>query len=75
MLNISNNLEIKNAPTLNTSLTFIAEPCIISETNLFNLIENYYNEKNIDKVKNLYELYKNYKYEKNLDKIEQFLEN
>ena len=41
MLNISQNLKILDSPSLNTNISFVAEPCVISETNLFNLIENY----------------------------------
>lgn len=75
MLNNYQNLETSDAPTLNSNFTLVAKPSIITEINLFNLIENCYKENDIDKVKNLCELYKKYNYKKNLDKIKHFLEN
>ena len=75
MLNIYNNLDGCSYPILNSNSDLIAKPCIISEKALFNLIEQFYKEKNIDKVIDLYKIYKNYKYEKNLERIKQFLVN
>ena len=71
--NEQNVINADNYGKLMNNPKFIGTPGIITEEALFNLIKNYYNDKNKEKLLECCYVYQKYEYKKYLDIITQYI--